>query len=122
MKIKVAPSTIHGIGVFVTEFIAKGEVIEIAPCLTMSSSERTLTAQTTLKRYGYGCGENVAIVWGYGSLYNHSNTPNAVYKWLDYDGPVEFSALRDLKPGEEILTNYNKDPLDQTPIEGLKQC
>jgi len=46
----------------------------------------------------------VALALGYRSLYNHSFRPNARY---DDVGPLtkDFTALRDIQPGEEITVN-----------------
>ena len=33
--------------------------------------------------------------------------------WLNI---LEFVAVRDIQPGEEICVNYNLDPDDQTPV------
>ena len=52
---------------------------------------------------------------GYGSLYNHSDRPNARYH--DEGGRTKvFTAIRDIGPGEEITVNYNGDPCDETPV------
>jgi SET domain-containing protein len=60
--------------------------------------------------------KTVAIALGYGSLYNHSYSPNARY----YDGPGRtkvFMALRTIRAGEEILVNYNGDPKSREKVE-----
>ena len=47
----------------------------------------------------------VALSLGYGSIYNHSDAPNAAY---DMEPPdvMLFTALRDIAAGEEILISY----------------
>ncbi len=57
-----------------------------------------------------------AIALGYGSIYNHSFTPNARY----YDGRNQtkiFMAIRDIKAGEEITVNYNGDPKKKDKVD-----
>ena len=51
----------------------------------------------------------MALALGHGSLYNHSFRPNARY---DDVGPQtkEFTAMRDIAPGQEITVNYNGEP------------
>jgi uncharacterized protein len=57
----------------------------------------------------------VAVVLGYGSLYNHSYKPNAYYR--DRRNRVkEFIALRDIAAGEEITINYNGSPHDPSDV------
>lgn len=58
----------------------------------------------------------VALALGYGSIYNHSFQPNAVYRCVAPDA-LEFVALRAIEPGEEILINYNGRPDDMTPMD-----
>ena len=57
----------------------------------------------------------MALALGYGSLYNHSYKPNARY---DDVGPQtkEFTALRDIQPGEEITVNYNAEPKSRSAV------
>lgn len=59
--------------------------------------------------------EYVAVALGYGSIYNHSFTPNAVYRCVAPDA-IEFRSLRPIPADEEILVNYNGKPDDMTPM------
>ncbi|MFM8476053.1 MAG: SET domain-containing protein-lysine N-methyltransferase [Planctomycetaceae bacterium] len=62
-----------------------------------------------------------AIALGFGSLYNHSYSPNARYD--DVGRQIkEYKALRDIQKGEEITINYNgsedcMDPVDFDVLE-----
>jgi hypothetical protein len=57
-----------------------------------------------------------ALALGWGSLYNHSFCPNAIYQ-KDLEGAkIRFVALRFIAPNEEVLVNYNGDPGDQSPV------
>ena len=60
--------------------------------------------------------EYVALALGYGSLYNHSFTPNARYQCVAPD-TIEYLSIRPIAKGDEILINYNGDPDDQTPVD-----
>ena len=53
---------------------------------------------------------------GYGSLYNHSYEPNARY---DDRAPATkvFTALRDIRAGEEITVNYGGEPDSEAAVE-----
>lgn len=55
------------------------------------------------------------LCWGFGSLYNHSDTPSATSQVV-FDAPVDrlpsdariiFRARRDIWPGEEITWDYD---------------
>ncbi len=100
-----------GRGVFARQSIGKGTVIERAPVILVPTKEVFDTsAEPKLADYVFDWGKDtVAVVLGYGSLYNHSYQPNAEY----YDSgrlTQVFTALRDIRKGEEITVNYNGWP------------
>ncbi|MEK7063305.1 MAG: SET domain-containing protein [Patescibacteria group bacterium] len=109
-----------GRGVFATITIAEGELIESCPVIELTSRwDRRLLKLTELRNYYFLWGEpqtQVAVALGYGSLYNHSYSPNAKYKKLDEEKCINFYAIRDIAPGDEILVNYNGTPTDKTPL------
>lgn len=104
-------------GVFATRDIAKGELIHVAPVLTYPNEQDEFIERTTLADYVFNYGANhSAVLLGYGSLFNHSYTPNASYE-LDFDNlSVEFYAYTDIKAGDEILINYNGDEDCDDPL------
>ncbi|NJC26035.1 SET domain-containing protein-lysine N-methyltransferase [Neolewinella antarctica] len=97
----------HGRGVFTTEAIPDGGIIELAPIILLSGEDRTKIHATHLHDYYYQWdGDRAAIALGYGSLYNHSERANAEFE-LDYEQQIiRFAALRDIRGGEEITTDY----------------
>ena len=96
-------------GVFARKKIKKGEVIEICPVIIMPKRDQKILDKTNLFSYYFYWGRNntSAIALGYGSLYNHSYTPNAEYEENVRKKVIVFKAIRNIKKGEEILTNYN---------------
>ncbi len=106
-----------GRGVYARRAIRKGEVIERVPVLVLTSEEFAEgLSGTALASYCFAWGEGqVALALGYGSIYNHSYRPNARY---DDVGPraKEFTALRDIGPGEEITVNYNGKPRSRAKV------
>ncbi len=100
-----------GRGVFARRPIRKGEVIERAPLLVLTAEEYARGVdQSILAGYVFAWGEGqYALALGYGSLYNHSYKPNAVYE-DEADQAKRFVALRAIKAGEEVTVNYNGDP------------
>jgi uncharacterized protein len=106
-----------GRGVFARRAIAKGTVIERAPVALLPTKHLVGGKNCpVLAKYFYAWNRNtVAIALGFGSLYNHSYEPNAVYS--DRDMFIIYRALRDIAPGEEITVNYNGKPNDDRPME-----
>jgi uncharacterized protein len=48
-----------------------------------------------------------ALALGYGSLYNHANPANLLYRAAHSGMAIEFVADRDILAGEELTVNYN---------------
>ena len=99
--------TPHGRGVIATEDIAKGETIEVCPVLELTAEE----ANGVLTDYIVGLGDDVegsALMLGYGSLYNHSDEPNAEYLH-EADDAYSFVATRDIAAGEQVTISYGED-------------
>lgn len=121
-KIYLSKSSIPnaGRGVFASQDIQAGEVIEICPVLEFSKSEVQLLKQTLLINYYFQWGkglETVAVCLGFGSLYNHSYEPNATYMKHWEEATIHFNAIKDIKRDEEITVNYNHgNPNDTSPL------
>lgn len=114
--IEVKRTARKGRGVFAIQFIPAGTEIERVPVIVIPDSEIEIRPGNTLQDYIYEWGRGtVAIALGCGSIYNHSFSPNARY---DDKGRLTkvFTALRDIRPGEEITINYNGDEDDLTPV------
>ncbi len=112
-KIFVDKSSLHGLGVFASHKIKKDEIFEECPVLSLPLSYGDHSNLLLDYRFNWPSGtlewEEQVVALGYGSLYNHSENPNAVWK-SNYDKRVfEFSALRDIQQGEEILVYYGGD-------------
>ena len=103
----VGPSKLGGRGVFTSQAIERGSVVELAPALILAADDRAAIHQTRLHDYYFlWNGEGAAIALGYGSLYNHSATPNLEYE-MDYDfDQIRFSTIRPIAAGEELLIDY----------------
>ena len=105
-----------GRGVFARCAIAKGAVVERVPVVLIPINQMVDGKKNpVLKKYFYEwSATTIAVSLGYGSLYNHSYTPNA-----DYEHGAKvlvYRALRDIQPGEEITVNYNGKPTDRRPV------
>jgi uncharacterized protein len=105
-----------GRGVFARKPIKEGTVIERAPILLIPVVHLVGGMHShVLARYFYLWNKKeMAISLGYGSLYNHSYTPNAHYQHGRMR--IIYRALRNIADGEEITINYNGDPEDNSPL------
>jgi uncharacterized protein len=118
-SIKVGSFGPRGRGVVAQRAFRKGEVIESAPVLVIPEREWQAMENTTLYNYGFAFGEgtqDMAIAFGFGSLYNHSYQPNARYIKRISERTLEYVAIRDIQCGEEITINYNGRPEAQDPL------
>jgi uncharacterized protein len=115
----IAPAGEMGRGVFTSEDIAKGAVIEVSPVIVMTGEERKLLDQTLLHDYIFEWGEDrrrCCMALGYVPLYNHSYKSNCEYE-MDFETQViTIKAVRFIKAGEEVFINYNGDWNDPTPV------
>jgi SET domain-containing protein len=101
-----------GRGVFTSENIDKGTVIEISPVIVMSGEERKLLDQTLLHDYIFEWGDDrksCCMALGYIPLYNHSYRSNCEYEMDFEENMISVKAVRFIKAGEEIFINYNGD-------------
>ncbi|PFR98129.1 SET domain-containing protein [Priestia megaterium] len=109
----------YGRGIYAMHDIKKGQLIEVSPIILSPQKEWKHLEKTVLSQYGFRWGENfadTAIALGYGSLFNHSYTPNAIYYYNEDNLSIEFYAEADIKKDEEITINYNGDPKDKSPL------
>jgi SET domain-containing protein len=115
--VALQPSGIHGIGVFATRDIPKGcrdifsketgewirlgfEEVEQLP----EHSRRFIETYYLYDDTHYFIPAHGCKVMDMASYLNHSNTPNIA----SVEEGAFFEALRDIKPGEELLVDYGK--------------
>jgi SET domain-containing protein len=99
-----------GRGVVALRPLIAGQTIERPPVIVIPAEEAPLIRDTRLAHYYFEWGDDcrqAAIALGYGSLYNHSYSPNARYEFRESEECLEFIALREIAAGEEITINYN---------------
>ncbi len=104
-----------GRGMFTALDIEPGSLIEICPLILIPVTQSAFIDKTEIYNYYFLWNDEfIALALGYGSLYNHSNHPNAKVIF-DYESQeIQFEANRLIQEGEEILIDY----LDGDP--GLK--
>jgi SET domain-containing protein len=118
LEIRTTPN--KGRGVFAVRRILAGELIERAPVIRVPSQQWKHVEKSVFFDYLFAwedaTGDETALALGYGSIYNHSYSPCAFYV-KDYAGlTVDFIALNQIEPGDEITINYNCDPNNQDPL------
>jgi SET domain-containing protein len=109
----------RGRGVFATRDLVEGELVESCPVVVVPADQVAHVVETTLHAYHFrwgGLGEDSAIALGYGSLYNHSNDPNAMYVKKYAARLIDFVTLRAIAAGDEITVSYNGGVGDRSPV------
>ena len=109
-----------GRGMFCSEDIKEGTVIETAPVIVMSADERKLLDQTLLHDYIFEWKpqdtQQCCMALGFVPVYNHSYSSNCEY-FMNYEEQlISIKAVRDIPAHEELTINYNGDWNDTTPV------
>lgn len=112
-KIYIDKSPIHGWGVFAKEFINTDEIIEICPIITLPIIKGESTSLLIDYRFNFPSGtpewSEQVIALGYGSIYNHSDNPNANWYSNNIGRTFQFFAIKPIQPGDEILVYYGDE-------------
>lgn len=111
--IVVQPCT-FGWGVFAAEDIAAGTVIERAPILVLDPVDTSnpplndyVFAVTYDKRSSlYG---QLAMVLGWGSLFNHADDPNVEHRIVLETRLFEFVTVRAIPAGDQCFVSYGAE-------------
>jgi SET domain-containing protein len=117
--IYVGSAGLKGRGIFTSEPIADGTIVEISPVIVMSNEDRAFLDQTLLHDYIFEWGDKTkqcCMALGYVALYNHKFQSNCEYE-MDYAQQViTIKTKRDIKAGEELYINYNGDWNNEKPV------
>lgn len=96
-----------GRGVFTAETIEAGNLIEICPLILMDLADASHLDKTKLNEHYFLIDKTaVALCLGYGSIYNHSNSPNAEIELRGADKQMLVHCVRTIDIGDEITINY----------------
>ena len=107
-----------GRGVFATASIPSGTTIDICPVLILSPEDNAHVSQTSLYHYSYNwpvtspqppykTTHHQALIFGLGSMFNHSSlSQNVAWKRDLPRQVVIYTALREILPGEELCISY----------------
>jgi SET domain-containing protein len=116
-EIRIRPE--KGRCVFAKQAFARGSILERTPVIVITQEDWQIIEKTCLHNYAFGWGsdqDQAAIALGIGSLFNHSYKPNTFYRKNFEEQRIEFIALRDIRPGEEITVNYSGHPYGKQPM------
>lgn len=115
----IAVSDNMGRGVFTSENIEEGTIIETSPVIVMTREERRLLDQTMLHDYIFEWGprkDQCCMAMGYVPIYNHSYKSNCEYE-MDFENEnISIKTVRFIKAGEELFINYNGEWNDSKPL------
>lgn len=107
-----------GYGVYTSKFIPKDTEIEVAKILKLEPYDRDHWGAEVAK-YDYNYDVNSTfIVFGFGSLYNHSTDYNVDYSLGD-DELMRYKTRGDIQPGDELFVNYGDDYFTMNKINQI---
>lgn len=96
-----------GRGVFTTSSIEPNQIIEICPVIVIPKKELIHLDKTQLYNYYFVWNEvDGAIALGYGSIYNHSDKPNASFEVQTANKSLIFKSIKPIDSNTEILVDY----------------
>jgi SET domain-containing protein len=101
-KIVVRKSSLHGYGVYAEKSFKKGEIIEECYMIVSRGGDKKL------EDYYFDADGRYGLLTGFGSIYNHSDEPNADYKIQTKRRLAIIKADRAIKKGEEIFVSYGE--------------
>lgn len=123
-KIYVDKSPIHGWGVFASQDIETGEIIEEVPVLELPINKGEVTSLLIDYRFNWPQGvewDKQVVGLGFASLYNHSNDANAYWVSDLEKNTFKFISNKKITSGDEIFiwygdVNYWNDGRNHTAI------
>jgi len=108
-KLEVKSSPIHGYGVFATEDIKKGEIIEDCYILKIPLKRGFLPQMFMDYKFKWvnSIGEIEEVLpLGFGCIYNHSNENNVTWRQITDKNVIQFYAIKHIKKGDEVCHYY----------------
>jgi SET domain-containing protein len=119
VRTKIAPSQIHGFGLFADQFIAKGEVIwRFSPGFDLEKTvEELATLPVHIQEWFKHCAyldyhfDRYVLCTDNARFVNHSETPS-MYSDYGQDNYGPDVAIHDIKAGEELTNDYTQFDMD----------
>jgi hypothetical protein len=108
-KIELRPTETMGMGVFATQLIKMGEVLEDCHLIDLPTGDGLEVLPDF--RFNYPARQDdweyLVVPTGMGMVYNHSDMPNVI--WNDHPTiqyVFRFIAIRDIQMGEQCFIHY----------------
>ena len=109
-NLRVKSAAEKGRGVFAANPIRKGAIVEAAPVILIPDEDIDWIDKTAIADYYFKWGEShFALVLGYGSLYNFSETPNLSFEADLKNQVMIFRAIRSIQKDRELTIHYQCD-------------
>ncbi|MFW9879497.1 MAG: SET domain-containing protein-lysine N-methyltransferase [Candidatus Thorarchaeota archaeon] len=116
-------SSNKGRGLFAKKNIEKGKVIDVAYVILISNTDRKQIKKTRVANYcfywenpKYKSEYKVSLAMTICQFINHSFRPNVKYEINYKNDTIKFTTIRDIKKGEELTMNYNKNSTEKSPV------
>ncbi len=106
-------------GVFAATPIPAGAIIEIAPVILLSETDKELLTNTSLFHHYFLVPDKktpVALGLGYSSIYTHASRANASYQLHLAKQYIIMKACKSIQAGERITLNFNGEANDASPV------
>lgn len=98
----IKPSDVGHRGVFANRDYEEGETLEVCPCI--KQEHQSVAGRVADYLFSLNDDESL-IAFGYCSMYNHADDPNANWEIINED-QMKIEATRKIKKGEEIFISY----------------
>jgi SET domain-containing protein len=105
VKLRIKKNS-KGRGVYASKDIRKGETIAVCELLLINKSELPSSLESYVYEYS---SKKVALALGVGSLFNHSDEPNAEFFFNEGKIHLIIKAIKKIPPNQEITINYGYD-------------
>ena len=98
---------VKGFGVFTNQIIPKFSSVEL--CYSLKLYNTTIGHPAFDYMFYNDSNKNYYLPLGYGSIYNHSDTPNLNWELISEEHKImHFFSIIDIEIGQELTHNYGK--------------
>ena len=104
-NIRIQKSDIGGRGIFANQNYSVGDIIEICP--TIKQKEKEVVGHINDYVFGFNT-EDTLVAFGYCSIYNHKDDPNANWEVLN-ENQMQIKVVKPIQKGEEIFVSYGSE-------------
>ena len=115
--------TTKGRGVFAVRNISMGEIVEVCPVVVLGSRWNQIPKEVQRVVFDWGYltkGEPAScLALGWGSMYNHANPANLLYRAVPENLCIQFVAARNIEANEELTVNCNETGGDISSTEDV---